>query len=166
MARGGDSIGEEVQGGALHCTACELTLLAKVVFRANSVSGRGKNVGGGAVCVTQGSVLVAADATEFVGNAAEGSGPLGGGLLLYESPQKVQLHDAIFAFNSVRPSGGFGYGGRLSAPDTATHACSYACMHARTHARACASCNVAHTCYLHAGTAADAFPVVLYEIWA
>ena len=138
MARGGDSIGEEVQGGALHCTACELTLLAKVVFRANSVSGRGKNVGGGAVCVTQGSVLVAADATEFVGNAAEGSGPLGGGLLLYESPQKVQLHDAIFASNAVRPSGGFGYGGRLSAPDTATHACSYACTHARTHARACA----------------------------
>jgi hypothetical protein len=153
LARGGDSIGEEVQGGALHCSACELTLLAKVVFRANSVSGRGKNVGGGAVCVTQGSVLVAADATEFIANAAEGSGPLGGGLLLYESPQKVLLHDAIFASNSVCPSGGFGYGGRLSPHPTQLR------IHARTHARTrvrAHSCKVAHTCSLHARTAADA----------
>jgi hypothetical protein len=111
LARGGDSIGEEVQGGALHCSACELTLFAQVVFRLNGVSGRGKNIGGGALSVTQGSVLVA-NATDFIGNAAEGSGPLGGGLLLYESPQKVQLQDAMFESNSVRPSSGFGYGGR------------------------------------------------------
>jgi hypothetical protein len=111
LARGGDSIGEEVQGGAVHCLACNLTLFAQVVFRSNSVSGRGKNVGGGAVSVAQGSVLVAAHATHFIGNSAAGSGPLGGGLILYKSPKKVEMHDARFESNSVHPSRGSGFGG-------------------------------------------------------
>jgi hypothetical protein len=86
-----------------------------VVFRSNSVSSPGKSVGGGAISVGQSSaVLVATGATDFIGNTAVGSSPLGGALYIQDSPKEVRLQNPTFESNAVHPSSGCGYGGTPS----------------------------------------------------